>query len=159
MNRRTVFATLALVSLVAAALLVVFNRGSAQESSLTIHVVERATTDVVTDFAEEGDSVGDLLTFANEVYDENNENLVGTDNGYCIRTAVGLAWECAWTLTLDDGQLMVEGSFMDVGDSVLAISGGTGAYQNARGQMTLHDRNGDATEYDFVYEIYDEASE
>ena len=34
--------------------------------------VERATTDAVTDLGAQGDSVGDLLTFANEIYDEHN---------------------------------------------------------------------------------------
>jgi hypothetical protein len=124
-----------------------------QSETTTLHVVERATTDVVTDTGDEGDSVGDILTFANEVYDENNESMVGTDNGYCFRTAVGAAWECEWTLTLEDGQINVSGPFLDAGDSTLAIIGGTGAYANARGQMSLHARNADGTEYDFVYEI------
>jgi hypothetical protein len=115
------------------------------ETTTTLHVVERATN--------EGDSVGDILTFANEVYDENNESMIGTDNGYCFRTAVGSAWECEWTLTLEDGQINVSGPFLDAGDSALAITGGTGAYANARGQMMLHARNADGTEYDFVYEI------
>lgn len=120
----------------------------------TIHVVERAATDVITDVGEEGDSVGDLLTFANDVYDAANENKVGTDNGYCIRTAVAEAWECNWTVTLADGQLTAEGPFYDVADSVLAITGGTGAYKNARGEMQLKSRNAEGTEFDFIYEVY-----
>ncbi len=123
------------------------------ETTTTLHVVERATTDAVTDTGDEGDSVGDILTFANEVYDENNESMVGTDNGYCFRTAVGTAWECEWTLTLEDGQLNVSGPFYDAGDSTLAITGGAGAYASARGQMMLHARNAEGTEYDFIYEI------
>jgi hypothetical protein len=126
---------------------------AAQDQTTTLRVVERATTDVVTDTGDEGDSVGDILTFANEVYDENNETMIGTDNGYCIRTAVGAAWECEWTLTLQHGQLSVSGPFLDTGDSVLAITGGTGGYANARGQMTLRARNPEGTEFDFVYEI------
>jgi hypothetical protein len=126
---------------------------SQDSDTMTLHVVERATTDVVTDLGEEGDSVGDVLTFANEVYDENNETLVGTDNGFCVRTVVGAAWECIWTLTLADGQITVEGPFNDTGESVFAVTGGTGAYANARGQMTLTWRNDAGTEFDFVYEI------
>ncbi len=123
------------------------------QAATTLHVVEHAETDAVTDTGEEGDSVGDILTFANPVFDENNEQQVGTDNGYCFRTAVGAAWECAWTVTLDDGQITVQGPFFDASDSVLAITGGTGAYTGARGQMQLHARNDQGTEYDFVYEI------
>ena len=69
------------------------------------------------------------------------------------RTAVGIAWECFWTLMLDDGQITVEGPYLDGGDSVLAVTGGTGAYAGVRGEMTLHARNPDETEYDFGYSL------
>jgi hypothetical protein len=113
--------------------------------------VERATSDVVTDLGPEGDSAGDILTFANDVYDDKNQNKVGTDNGWCIRTVVGKAWECFWTLSLAKGQITVEGPFLDGQDSVLAITGGTGSYAKAKGEMALHARNPEGTEYDFVY--------
>jgi hypothetical protein len=125
----------------------------AQTDTMTITVVERATTDVVTDIGAEGDSVGDILTFANEVFDEANENKIGTDQGYCFRVEVGKSWECNWTLFLEGGQITVEVPFFDTGDSVLAITGGTGDYADARGQMTLHFRNDPPTEFDFIYEI------
>jgi len=35
-------------------------------------VVERATSDTVTDLGAEGDSVGDILTCANDIYDQSN---------------------------------------------------------------------------------------
>jgi hypothetical protein len=128
-----------------------------QAEATKLTVVEHADTDAVTDVGESGDTVGDILTFANQVYDEKNENEIGSDNGYCFRTVVGegAAWECHWILTLADGQLAVDGPFYDKGDSMLAITGGTGAYATARGQMTLHARNDQGTEYDFVYEISD----
>jgi hypothetical protein len=116
-------------------------------------VVERAETDAVTDIGDKGDSVGDVLTFSNPVYDEANQTQVGTDNGWCIRTAVGKSWECFWTLTLGDGQITVEGPFLDAGDSVLAVTGGTGAYSGVRGEMTLHARNAEGSEYDFGYSL------
>jgi allene oxide cyclase len=56
-------------------------------------VVERATSDTVTDTGAKGDSVGDVLTFANEIYDEADTVKVGSDNGSCIRTVAGKAWE------------------------------------------------------------------
>jgi len=121
----------------------------------TVHLalVERAANDTVTDTGAAGDSVGDILTFANEVYDEKNETLVGTDNGFCVRTAVGKAWECFWTLTLADGQITVAGPFYDAADSVLAVTGGTGAYAGASGQMALHARDAAGSAYDFVYDV------
>jgi allene oxide cyclase len=63
----------------------------------------------------------------------------------------GKAWECFWTLSLADGQITVQGPFLDGGDSVLAVTGGTGAYAGVRGDMKLHARKG--TEYDFIYNL------
>jgi hypothetical protein len=118
-----------------------------------INVVERATSDAVLDTGASGDSAGDILTFGNEVYDADNKSRVGDNNGWCIRTVVGKAWECFWTLTLPDGQITVAGPFTDGKDSVLAITGGTGKYQNARGEMGLHARDPQGKEYDFKYHL------
>jgi hypothetical protein len=72
----------------------------------------------------------------------------------CIRTAAPGAWECIWTLSLGDGQITVEGPFLDASDSTLAITGGTGLYAHATGEMLLHSRNAQGSEYDFTYTIY-----
>jgi allene oxide cyclase len=122
----------------------------------TIKLIEHAETDTVRHIgpANEEDSVGDVLAFANPVFDSENKKQVGTDNGQCVRTAVGKAWECIWTVSLDGGQLTVEGPFYDGGkSSQLAITGGTGEYKDASGQMTLKARNEAETEYDFIYEV------
>jgi Allene oxide cyclase len=136
----------------AGALLIVCGPAAFAKST-TLKLVERATTDAVTDLGKKEDSAGDLLTFANELYDESNAKKMGTDNGWCIRTVAGKAWECFWTLSLADGQITVQGPFLDAGDSVLAITGGTGAYAGVRGDMNLHARNPEGTEYDFVYNL------
>ncbi|HQR24929.1 MAG TPA: dirigent protein [Steroidobacteraceae bacterium] len=125
-------------------------RASAGE---VIAVVEHADTDATTDTGAKGDSVGDILTFANPVFDKANKVKVGTDQGFCVRTVAGKAWECMWTLTLKDGQLTVEGPFLDAGDSVMAVTGGTGKYAGSRGQMKLHARDAKGSAYDFVYEL------
>lgn len=142
--------TALLIALVALVLMAA-RRQPAVATALTI--VERAENDIVTDTGTEGDTVGDILTFANKVYDEKNEKEIGTDQGYCFRTVAGAAWECAWTVMLKDGSLTVQGPFYDAGDSVLAITGGTGAWADARGSMKLHFRNDAGTEFDFTYEI------
>jgi allene oxide cyclase len=127
--------------------------GPVAAETTTLNVVERATTDAVTKTGKGDDNAGDLLTFANEVYDEANEKKIGTDTGWCIRTVVGTSWECSWTLTLPDGQINVSGPFLDKADSVLAITGGTGSYAGARGEMALHARNPEGSEFDFRYKI------
>jgi allene oxide cyclase len=144
---------IALVLLLVAGLLAGCGGGS---DTTTIELVEHAETDTVqhTGPANEEDSAGDVLAFANPVFDAENKKQVGTDNGQCIRTAPGKAWECIWTVSLDEGQITVEGPFYDGGkDSVLAITGGTDEYKDASGQMKLHARNPEETEYDFTYEV------
>jgi len=118
-----------------------------------LQVIEHALTDTTIDIGPKGDSVGDLLTFANPVFDAANKVQLGTDQGYCIRVVVGKSWECFWTLILKDGQITVEGPFYDAGDSVLVITGGSGKYAGAKGSMKLHARDAKATAYDFVYDL------
>ena len=147
------FALGAAVALVLA--LAAWGHGSHQgKGGKRIHVVERATTDTVVDVGPAGDSLGDTLAFANELFDKTNTHTVGTDQGSCIRTVAGEAWECTWTNFLSRGQITVQGPFYDDGsDSTLAITGGTGAYGNARGSMELRWRNPAGTEFDFVFHV------
>jgi allene oxide cyclase len=125
--------------------------GSRSRAGGSIHVIEHATSDAVTNGT--GDSAGNILTFANEVFDSSNTKKVGTDQGYCVRIEVGKSWECNWTTFLPGGQITVEGPFLDTGDSTLAITGGTGAYRNVRGSMELEYRNPAGTEFDFVFNL------
>ena len=119
----------------------------------SVKFVERATSDAVTDTGAKDDSVGDILTFANELFDQDNKTKVGSDNGYCLRTVAGKAWQCAWTNTLADGQIMVQGTFLDGQDSTLAITGGTGRYLRTHGDMLLHARDAKGSEYDFTFNL------
>ena len=130
---------------------IALSAASAAGTELT--VVEHAANEAVIDTGDKGDTAGDILTFANEIFDAGNVNAIGTDNGWCARTVPGKAWECFWTLRLKDGQITVEGPFLDAGDSVLAVTGGTGAYAGARGEMKLHARDAKAPEFDFVYSL------
>ena len=118
-----------------------------------IQLIERADTDATLDLGAKGDSVGDLLTFANPVYDSANKTRVGSDQGYCVRVIAGKSWECFWTLRLEDGQITVEGPFYDTGDSVMAVTGGTGKYAGAKGSMKLHPRDAKGSSYDFSYDL------
>jgi hypothetical protein len=116
-------------------------------------MVEHATTDATTDTGAEGDSAGDILTFANEVFDADDKVKIGTDQGVCFRTVPGKAYECFWTVNLEKGQITVEGPFLDSGDSVLAITGGTGEYAGAQGEMALSAIGTEGKAYNFTYKI------
>lgn len=108
-------------------------------SPVSFTVVERTTTDTYVDGGEEGPSTGDLLTYHNRVYDETNATQVGTDQGFCMLVVPKRGkWECTFTTFLADGQITVQGPFFERADStVLAVTGGTGLYSNARGEMGL----------------------
>ena len=121
-------------------------------SGKTLTVIEHATTDKTTDTGASGDSVGDILTFANDVFDATDAAKVGTDNGYCLRTVKGAAYECNWTVLLAGGQITVEGPFLDAANSTLAITGGTGRYRGARGSMALQSREKGA-KFAFAFHI------
>ena len=131
--------------------------GPALAAGSTIRLVERATNNAVSvhgspvGAGKAGDNVGDILTFANPIYDAANSRMLGSDQGFCVRMVAGKSFECHWTLMLADGQIAVDGPFLDAGDSVLAITGGTGAYAGARGQMKLHARDAKGSSYDFTY--------
>ena len=147
---------IALALLAASAILVLVVNASAgpggHHGGHTITVVEHATTDAVTN-GTAGDDVGNILTFANEVFNAADTQKVGTDQGSCVRIVVGESWECSWTTFLPKGQITVQGPFSDTGDSVLAITGGTGAYRNARGEMELKYHNPAGTKFDFIFHV------
>ena len=117
-----------------------------------IHVIEHATTDAITNGS--GDQAGNILTFANDVYDGADATKVGSDQGYCVRIVVGKSWECNLTTFLPNGQITVEGPFSDTGNTVIAITGGTGKYAKARGWMELNYHNPAGTEFDFVFHLH-----
>ena len=145
--------------LVAAAVLAVAVSASAggskghHSAGHTIRVVEHATTDAVTNGDPTTDDVGNILTFANDVFNASDAKKVGTDQGSCLRVVAGSSWECMWTTFLPSGQITVEGPFYDTSNSVLAITGGTGAYRNARGEMELKYHNPEGTKFDFVFHL------
>jgi allene oxide cyclase len=127
--------------------------GATAKGGNSIHVVEHATSDAVTNGDPVNDVAGNVLTFANDVYDAGDQHKVGSDQGYCVRIVVGSSWECNWTTFLPNGQITVEGPFSDTGNTVVAVTGGTGAYRNVRGSMQLNYHNQAGTEFDFVFDL------
>jgi len=136
--------TIAAASVCALVIVVALSSAAFGSTKVSLTVVEHATSDAVVDIGGAGDTEGDILWFANDVYDATDSQLFGTDQGQCFRTSVANgAWECNWTTIVDDGSITVEGPFYDTADSTLAITGGTGVYRRAQGQMRLHCYVGD----------------
>jgi allene oxide cyclase len=143
MNRLSLLTASALVLMVPVATL----------AAERLELVERALTDATLDLGAKGDSPGDLLTFANPVFDAADKTQLGTDQGFCIRVVSGKSYECFWTLLLKDGQITAEGPFYDDKDSVMAVTGGTGKYLGAKGALKLHARDAKGSSYQFIYEL------
>jgi hypothetical protein len=120
-------------------------------ASLT--VVEHAVTDATASIGKAKDNRGDILTFANPIFDAADKKQIGTDNGFCIRTVAGTAYECSWVTALAGGQIAVEGPFHDAGDTTLAVTGGTGKYSGAKGELLLHARDAKGSAYDFTFTL------
>ncbi|HEY7977853.1 MAG TPA: allene oxide cyclase family protein [Rhizomicrobium sp.] len=133
--------------LIAAAALLIATPAFAEQ----LYVIEHAATDATASVGKTRDNRGDILTFANPVFDATNKKQVGADNGFCIRTVAGAAYECIWTLKLADGQITSEGPFHDAGDTTMAVTGGTGKFIGAKGEMLLHARDAKGSAYDFKY--------
>jgi allene oxide cyclase len=148
---------LGVVALAVAAVAVVVAVNAAAKGNVkgdgSIHVIEHATSDAVTNGSTE-DAAGNILTFANDVFDSSDKNKVGSDQGYCVRIVAGKTWECNFTTFLPGGQITVEGPFSDTGDTAVAITGGTGSYRDARGWMDLRYHNPAGTEFDFVFHLH-----
>jgi hypothetical protein len=124
--------------------------GASTTPGQTVHVIEHANTDTTADINPPGDSAGDVLTFHNPVFNAADSAKVGRDQGYCIRIKAPGSYECNWTTFLKNGHITVQGPFFDAKNSVLAITGGTGAYRDARGSMELKSRAG-GTKFDFIF--------
>ena len=155
MKRFTIIAVLGAVTLAVTLSVGAWGKGQGKghikAKGHSVTVIEHPTTDTTTDTGAAGDSVGDILTFANDVFDAKDSAKVATDQGYCIRVVAGESYECNWTTFLPRGQITVEGPFYDAKDSTLAITGGTGRYRHVLGTMDLQSK-GDG-KYAFVFHL------
>jgi allene oxide cyclase len=124
----------------------------------TLHVVEREVNETTIHLGakRQADSLGDMIVFANPVFNAANERQLGTVQGSCVRVVVGKSWECVFSLVLGSDHMSLEGPYADTGESVFAITGGTGRYAGAKGQMSLRTREskpGATTTTDMIYDI------
>lgn len=128
-------------------------RPHATAAAVTVHVIEHAITDTEYASLAGKDAPGNELIFTNPVFNVANKKQVGHDEGFCTRLDPKKgSWECLWTTFLKRGQITVQGPYYDTRNSVLSITGGTGAYRTARGQMVLNSR-AKGTQYDFIFQI------
>jgi len=157
MARNTaLLAVAAALALLLAGLFTSVRGGVPAAAQETLVLIEHVTDEQVVDLSDEGDSVGDTLVFSNELYDDQNVNLVGRSHGSCMRTVVGESWDCTFTNSMEHGALVVTGPFYDDGTGAFAITGGTGDYAGASGQMCLtaaESSTAESPQWEFTFEI------
>jgi Allene oxide cyclase barrel like domain len=87
------------------------------------------------DHGTPGFSVDDQFVFSNDLY--RNGEKVGEDGGTCTVTRIASAptLHCLGTNSLPGGQISVQGLAAPGEPFELAITGGTGRYRGARGQV------------------------
>jgi len=151
MNRatrsRTAFAAVALITATGIA-------GAAHATSAdgrggqVIHFNTKQVHQQLIDNGEPGFGVDDVVVFSNDLYQEGAK--IGEDGGTCTVVRVAddgaTTMHCIGTNALPDGQIAVQGLAAPGEPFELAITGGTGRYSGARGQVV--GRNTSETEMD-----------
>jgi hypothetical protein len=111
-------------------------------------LISRTSQEAEIDVGKKGLSLGDYFVFSDKVYQHGKR--VGTDGGTCTivhikykgKTPKAITVQCLVTASLPKGQITTQGlvTFPLAGPSKpfkIAITGGTGAYKTAHGQITV----------------------
>jgi hypothetical protein len=120
-------------------------RSTADDRTERLRLVARSVKEVELDLGAKGFSVGDRVAFSDNLFREGKR--VGTDGGDCavVRLAGNAAtFHCVITLELPKGQITSQGLFTfrepPTGQSFpFAITGGTGSYRTAQGEIVVSD--------------------
>jgi allene oxide cyclase len=106
---------------------------------------------------ESGDAVGDTAVFSSELYDETNATVVGTVQGFCVRTVVGKMMECIATNIFENGMITNQGPEDEAvyggAEISFAVTGGTGAYLGAKGEVRIKRREGQDHQFTYTFEL------
>ena len=115
-------------------------------SARTIRINARTAQHNFVDVAPPDISLGDQLIVREDLRNASGQN-IGHDGVTCTVTGIqsdnDLEFECLLTAHLKDGDLTVQGFFVEpaeedasrMGSGVLAVTGGTGVYANVGGTM------------------------
>ena len=119
---------------------------SSHSSGTVIHVVEHAPPPHMRMF-------GAVETFANPIFDSRDAKPIGRDQGFCVHIPLTKTPECLWTTLLPGGEITAEGPLSDTAETPIAITGGTGKYQNARGWLQEKVHNKAGTKFDVFFHL------
>jgi len=119
-------------------------------------VIEHANPTVL-HIGESGDAVGDTAVFSSELYDETNTTVVGTVQGFCVRTVVGKMMECIATNIFENGMIMTQGpeneALYSGAEISFAITGGTRVYLGAKGEVRIKRHEGQDRQFTYTFDL------
>lgn len=111
-----------------------------------LHLFERGAGDLAfVDLGAPGPGIGDRLVFSNPIFDTAGQQ-VGRDGAECVIVRIDATApperqqvvQCTISVQLPDGQITVQGLAQGT-ENYFAITGGTGAYRKARGEVLARD--------------------
>ncbi len=102
----------------------------------TFRLTEIRTSVVQVDVGQHGTSAGDEFIFGSRLRNVQNTATVGDANDVCtVLSITGVSMHCVSTITLRAGTIELAGDVSSRSTFTLAITGGTAAYDEARGQL------------------------
>ena len=139
---------------------VVGQTGSTAATSVddTLHLIAKSAQEKYIDVGAKGPSVGDRDVFSENIYDRDGRgDRLGRTSAVCDVTYVyknssgkvtNALMQCVATIKLGDDSITVQGPVTWSGKtSTLAITGGTGRYDDAHGEFTVKDVSDTKSEY------------
>ena len=121
------------------------------EGARSEELVRLVAKEVASDYLDLGHadfSIGDQIPFTNDLYRDGSK--VGKDGGWCVVARISVSgastFECLGTNSLPGGQVTVQGLVtygpteeVKADPYSFAITGGTGQYQRASGEVTIQE--------------------
>jgi hypothetical protein len=139
---RRIPAAIAIMVVVAVAAVAAASASPSITAPRVLHLVSPGdqTQTTYIDLGDPGGTPGDLLVFSGPALNQDKTKTVGRIDGHCVFTEVDPVTsvqleDCVYAVSLKGGQITVQGTFNLISTvNYFAISGGTGTYQNVRGQ-------------------------
>jgi allene oxide cyclase len=138
--RRFIFGAVGLAALVVvgAALAATTGGGNGGHGVTVIRLVEQLGSPQTYVPAGATSPVGDRIMWSAGIFDRHGHQ-VGKDTADCTIVAATGIVQCMFSLTLPGGELTAQGIGEGSTDTTFAITGGTGAYRAARGEIRAVD--------------------
>ena len=102
------------------------------------------------DLGNPGLSVGDIIVISDDLFQDGEK--VGVHGGTCTVVRIeALLLHCVVTFTLPDGHITAQGLVTpDLAEEQVAVTGGTGAYTTAQGELTVLEEGEGQSRYTFA---------